>query len=72
MFDVSNVIIMLLCVYYQEGKKLGEIVDIGGAKFRLVLSDQPVEEESGVSLFRIGPVSTVVKYFEGLNDNGEV
>ena len=72
MFDVSNVIIMLLCVYYQEGKKLGDIVDIGGAKFRLVLSDQPVEDEPGVSLFRIGPVSTIIKYFEGLSKDGEI
>ena len=72
MFDISNVILMLLCVYYQEGKKLGEIVEIGAAKFRLVLSDIPVEEEQGVSLIRIAPISTVVKYYEGLEENGKV
>lgn len=71
MFDVNNIIIMLLCVYYQENKKLGEIVEINGILFRLVLSSEPLKEESGICQFRINPISTVIQYLKG-TDNEQI
>lgn len=70
MFDTSNILLVLLCLYYQEGKKLGEdTVRIGSDTFRLVVSDDPIDEVPGVLTFRISPLSVFYKYLEARKDN---
>lgn len=74
MLNDSDMLIVLLCLYYQEGKKLGEdTVRIGSNIFKLIVSDDPVEDEPGVSIFRISPMSALYKYIEMKDkNNGEV
>jgi len=55
MNDSLNMIVVLLCMYLDQGKKFGEIVEHNGVKFKLVISEEEVPAEKGVAVFRLSP-----------------
>lgn len=72
MVDDFAVVLVLLGCYYQQGKTLGDIIEINGASFRLVFSNAPIKDEPGVNTFRVDPIAILLEYLKRVEDEKKV